>query len=160
MSEKNNQMALIIFSGDMDKVFAGLNLAIGAVSSGMESSIYFAFWGLNVLRRKKCKKVKKPFLDKLFGMMMPCGIEKLKISKMNMGGLGTGMMKHIMKKKGVCSLSGLLDTAKEMGVRLVACQLSMETMGITQEELIDGLDYGSVATYLEGARKSNINLFI
>jgi peroxiredoxin family protein len=160
MPEKNNRLSLIMFSDDMDKALVGFMLAVGAASCGMEASIYFAFWGLNILKKERTKKIAKPLLGKMFGRIMPRGINKLSLSKMDMGGIGRAMMKYVMKKNNISSLSELLATAKELGVRLVACQLSMEVMGITTEELIDGLDYGNVAVYLEDASKSTINLFI
>ena len=160
MVEKENRLALIVFSGDLDKVMAAFILAVGAVSSGMEASIYFTFWGLSVLRKEEKIKTKKPLLDMMFGAMTPKGVNKLKLSKMNMSGIGTAMMKHVMKKKNVTSLPDLLSAAQELGVKLVVCTMSMDVMGIKKEELIDGLEYGGVATYLGDSRDSSINLFI
>jgi len=160
MAEKENRLSLIVFSNDMDKVLAAFILAVGATSAGMDVSMFFAFWGLNVLRKEKVGKVKKPFWDRMFGMMMPKGVNKVKLSKMNMCGVGTAMMKHVMKKKNISSLPELLSTAKDLGVKLVACQLSMDVMGITKEELIEGLEYGNVSTYLAYSSKAKINLFI
>lgn len=160
MSEEEKGLNLLVFSSDLDKVLAAFILATGAASAGMRVSMFFTFWGLNVLRRERIAKVRKPFMDNLFGMMMPKGINDLKLSKMHMLGVGTALMKRTMKKKNISSLPELLRTAKELGVRLVACQLSMEVMGLTKEELIEGLEYANVQTYLEDASKAKINLFI
>ena len=160
MSDKDNRFTIIIFSNDLDKVLAGFILAVGAASSGMDVSMFFTFWGLTVLRKKNKVKIKKPLIDAMFGAMTPRGVEKLKLSKMNMLGAGTSMMKQVMKKKNISSLPELFLLARELGVSLCACSMSMDVLGISGDELIDGLEHGGVATYLEKAQKSGINLFI
>lgn len=122
--------------------------------------MFFTFWGLNALRRPDKVKVKKPFLDRMFGMMMPRGTGKLKLSNMNMGGMGTRLMKKVMRDKNVSSLEELMKQAMAQGVRLVACTMSMDVMGITKEELIDGVELAGVASYLGDAELSNVNLFV
>jgi peroxiredoxin family protein len=122
--------------------------------------MFFTFWGLNVLRKSNAPKVKKPFIEKMFGMMMPKGSKKLKLSNMNMGGMGTTMMKKVMKAKNVDSLEELMQKALDNGVRLVACTMSMDIMGITKEELMDGIEYAGVASYLGDAEEGNVNLFV
>jgi len=151
---------LVVFSGDMDKVLASFIIANGARSLGRPVTMFFTFWGLNALRKSEKVPVKKPIIDSMFGFMMPRGARKLKISKMNMGGMGTVMMKKVMKDKNVDSLEELMKKAMESGIKLVACTMSMDVMGITKEELIDGIEYAGVASYLGDAEESNVNLFI
>ncbi|MDD3205198.1 MAG: FAD-dependent oxidoreductase [Lachnospiraceae bacterium] len=151
---------LIVFSGDLDKVLASFIIANGAASMGRPVTMFFTFWGLNALRKSNGVKVKKPFMDKMFGAMMPKGSQKLKLSKMNMAGMGTAMMKKVMNDKNVDSLETLMKHALDSGIRLVACTMSMDIMGITREELIAGVEYAGVASYLGDAEESNVNLFI
>lgn len=151
---------LIVFSGDLDKVLASFIIANGAAAMGRPVTMFFTFWGLNALRKSDRVKVKKPFMDKMFGTMMPKGSKKLKLSKMNMAGMGTAMMKKVMNDKNVDSLETLMKHALDSGIRLVACTMSMDIMGITKEELIDGVEFAGVASYLGDAEESNVNLFI
>lgn len=151
---------IIMFSGDLDKAMASLIIANGAAAMGDEVTMFFTFWGLNVLRKAKKIKVKKEFMENMFGFMMPRGADKLVLSKMNFGGAGTAMMKSIMKKKNVSSLPMLLESAQAMGVKMIACTMSMDVMGIKKEELIEGVELAGVATYLGEAENSNVNLFI
>lgn len=160
LPNKNKAATLICFSNDFDRVMAGFVIANGAAAMGYKTTIFFTFWGLNVLRKEGPVVVKKNFLEKMFGFMMPRGVNKLKISKMNMGGMGTQMMKSIMKKKNVMTLPELLQEAKDAGVQLVACSMSMDVMGIKKEELIDGVIIGGVGYYLGEAGNANVNLFI
>lgn len=156
----NDGKTIVVFSGDMDKVLASFIIANGALAMGRQVTMFFTFWGLNVLRKSEKQNVKKPFIDAMFGMMMPQGMNKLKLSKMNMGGMGTAMMKKVMKDKNIDSLEDLVKKAMENGVKMIACTMSMDVMGITEEELIDGIEYAGVGTYLGDAEESNINLFI
>ena len=151
---------LIVFSGDLDKVLASFIIANGAAAMGRPVTMFFTFWGLNALRKTENVKVKKPFIDGMFGKMMPRGTSKLKLSKMNMGGMGTAMMKKVMKDKNVDSLEELMQHALKSGIRLVACTMSMDIMGITKDELIDGVEFAGVASYLGDAEESNVNLFV
>lgn len=152
--------SIIVFSGDLDKVLASFIIANGAAAMGRPVTMFFTFWGLNALRKSNSQKVNKTFIEKMFGMMMPRGTEKLSLSKMNMGGLGTKMMKFVMKNKNVATLPELMKAAMDSGVRLVACTMSMDIMGIKPEELLDGVEYAGVASYLGDAENSNVNLFI
>ena len=152
--------SIIVFSNDLDKAIASFIIANGAASMGRKVTMFFTFWGLNVLRKSENVSVKKPIIDKMFGMMMPRGVNKLTLSKMHMGGMGTAMMKKVMKDKNVDSLEDLVNQAMENGIKMVACTMSMDVMGITKEELIDGVDYAGVASYLANAEESNVNLFI
>jgi len=152
--------SMVVFSGELDKALASFIIANGAAAMGRKVTMFFTFWGLNVLRKEEHVPVKKNFMEKMFGAMMPRGINKLKLSKMNMGGMGSAMMKKIMKDKNVDSLEALIKQAQNNGVRMVACTMSMDVMGIKEEELIDGVDYAGVATFLSAAEKSDASLFI
>jgi len=156
----NDGKTIVVFSGDMDKVLASFVIANGAAAMGRPVTMFFTFWGLNVLRKTEKQNIKKPFIDAMFGKMMPQGVNKLKLSKMNMGGMGTAMMKKVMKDKNIDSLEALVKKAMENGVKMIACTMSMDVMGITEEELIDGIEYAGVGTYLGDAEESNVNLFI
>lgn len=161
--EKTNtskKKTMIVFSGDFDRAMASFIIANGAASMGSDVTMFFTFWGLNVLRRPEKVDVSKSLVERMFGWMMPRGAEKLSMSRMNMGGMGPRMIKGIMKKKNVSSLSELIASARDSGVRLVACSMSMDLMGIKREELIDGVEEGGVATYLANAEEGNVNLFI
>ncbi len=151
---------IIVFSGDLDRVLASFIIANGAAAMGRPVTMFFTFWGLNVLRRPDKRKVRKNLVEKMFGSMMPRGTGKLKLSKMNMAGMGTAMMKRIMKDKNVDSLEELIRKAMRAGVKIVACTMSMDVMGIRQEELIDGVELGGVGAYLGDAEESNVNLFV
>ncbi|HIX81403.1 MAG TPA: FAD-dependent oxidoreductase [Candidatus Erysipelatoclostridium merdavium] len=159
-SEVKEGKTLVVFSGDLDKVLASFIIANGAAAMNRPVTMFFTFWGLNALRKSEHVKVKKPLIDKLFGLMMPRGSQKLKLSKMNMAGMGTAMLKKVMNDKNVDSLETLMKTAMANGVRLVACTMSMDIMGITKDELIDGVEFGGVASYLGDAEEGNVNLFI
>ena len=150
----------VVFSGDLDKTIAAFIMANGAAAMGREVTIFFTFWGLNILRKPKKVKVKKTFIEKMFGFMMPRGTKKLGLSRMNMGGAGAKMIRAVMKSKGVSSLEELIQNAIDHGVKLVACQMSMDIMGIKREELIDGVELGGVATFLGSVEQSNMSLFI
>lgn len=152
--------SMVIFSGDLDKVIAGFIIANGAAAMGRDVTMFFTFWGLNALRKAENVPVKKTFMEKMFGFMMPRGAGKLKLSNMNMAGMGSAMMKSIMKQKNVDTLEMLMETAKKSGVRLVVCTMSMDVMGIKKEELIDGLEYGGVASFLAASERSDATLFI
>ena len=151
---------IIVFDGDMDKVLASFIIANGALAMGRPVTMFFTFWGLTALRRPEKKPVKKSFVEGMFGGMLPRGAGKLKLGRMNMGGMGTAMMKRVMKDKNIDSLEALMKKAMDMGVRIIACSMSMDVMGIRKEELIDGVEIGGVGTYLGEAEDSNVNLFI
>lgn len=151
---------MIVFSGDFDKVLASFIIANGAAAMGRPVTMFFTFWGLSALRKQNPPAVKKTFMEKMFGFMLPKGSSKLGLSKMNMGGMGTAMMKKIMKDKNVNSLEDLIQSAMKNGVKIMACTMSMDVMGITKEELIDGIEYVGVGSYLGDAEESNVNLFI
>lgn len=151
---------IIVFDGDMDKVLASFVIANGALAMGRPVTMFFTFWGLTALRKAEAVKVKKNFMERMFGAMLPRGAGKLKLSKMNMGGMGTAMMQGIMQDKNIDSLETMMKKAMENGVKIIACSMSMDVMGIRPEELIDGVQIGGVGTYLGDAEESDVNLFI
>lgn len=157
----NNDATLVVFSGELDKAMAAFVMANGAIAMGGQATLFFTFWGLNVLRRDPAPSIEgKTFMDKMFGWMLPRGPAKLPLSKMHMGGAGTWMMKDRMASKQLPSLPGLMEEARKGGVRMVACTMSMDAMGIRQEELIDGIELGGVADFLGRSGSSGTNLFI
>ncbi|WP_304943882.1 DsrE/DsrF/DrsH-like family protein, partial [Vallitalea guaymasensis] len=155
-----DKSTMVVFSGELDKALASFIIANGAASMGKEVSMFFTFWGLNILRKEQKVKVKKSVIEKMFGFMMPKGTKKLKLSKMNMAGMGSAMMKKVMRDKNVNSLEDLIKSAMDNGVKIVACTMSMDVMGIKKEELIDGIELGGVASYLGDTDDANHNLFI
>ena len=155
----NNGQTIVVFSNDLDKALASFIIANGAKASGKNVTMFFTFWGLNILRKSNVN-VKKGLIDKMFGMMMPKGAEKLTLSKMNMGGIGSIMMKWVMKNKNISTLSELIKQAQESGIKFIACNMSMDVMGIKEEELIDGVKIGGVAKYISESNNANSNLFI
>ncbi len=159
-STNNKNKTFILFSDDLDKALAIFVLANGAAATGQKVSIFFTFWGLNAIKKLDKPNVEKDIFGRMFSMMMPGSSLKLKLSKMNMGGMGRRMMRYIMGKKGIASLESMRNQALELGVEFIACQMSMEVMGVKREELLDEVTVGGVATYIERADKSNINLFI
>jgi len=150
----------VVFSGELDKAMASFIIACGAAAMGKEVTMFFTFWGLNILRREEAPSVDKEFMEKMFGMMMPKGANALPLSNMNMMGMGTKMMKNVMKNKNVDDIHTLIENARAAGVHFVACAMSMDVMGIKPEELIDGVEIAGVATYLGKTEDSNLNLFI
>lgn len=150
----------IVFSDDLDKALASFVIANGAASTGKKVTMFFTFWGLNVIKKRQKPAVSKDIFGKMFGWMLPAHSGKLKLSKMNMGGAGSWMMRLIMKKKHIDSLESLIAQAAENGVEMIACTMSMDVMGVKEEELMDNVTLGGVATYLERAEDANVNLFI
>jgi peroxiredoxin family protein len=151
---------IIVFSGELDKAMAAFVIANGAAAMGDDVTMFFTFWGLNILRRPEKVRAKKSFLQGMFGAMMPRGLGRLGLSKMNFGGMGAKMMKMVMRRQNVSSLEELFASAREQGVKMVACTMSLYVMGLHKEELVDGLEYAGVASYLSEADEANVNLFI
>ena len=156
-----SKKTLIVFSGDFDKVFAAFIIANGAAAMGDDVTMFFTFWGLNALRkpRKQAVTGKTP-LQRAFASMMPRGADRLRLSHMNFAGAGPRMFKHAMKQQNVMSLDELIESAREQGVRFVACTMSMDVMGIHRDELLDDIEYAGVASYLGDADEANVNLFV
>ena len=151
---------MLFRSDDLDKAMSTFVLANGAAATGEKATIFFPFWGLNVIKKVSKPKVKKDIFGKMFGMMLPSDSTKLNLSKMSMLGAGDKMMRHIMAKKSIDSLEVLREQALKNGVEFIACQMSMDVMGISKEELLDGVQIGGVASMLEYARRSSIQYFI
>lgn len=159
-ADRGKGKSFILFSDDLDKALATFVLANGAAATSEKVSIFFTFWGLNAIKKERKPAVKKDIFGRMFGVMLPSGSRKLKLSKMNMGGMGPKMMRHIMKRKNIESLETLRDMAIANGVEFIACQMSMDVMGVAKEELLDNVVIGGVATYMNRAEDSNVNLFI
>ncbi|MFZ2961260.1 MAG: DsrE/DsrF/DrsH-like family protein [Candidatus Ozemobacteraceae bacterium] len=160
MSKQQNQLTMVVFSNDLDRAYATFIIANGAAAMGMKVTLFFTFWGINILRKTQAPNIDKSVVERMFGMMMPQGAEKLGLSKMHFGGLGTMMMKQVMDEKHVEPLPELVKKAQQAGVSFVACTMTMDIMGIKKEELIDGVLEGGVATYLDSAASSSVNLFV
>ena len=151
---------LIVFSDDLDKALASFVIANGAASTGRKVTMFFTFWGLDIIKKHRKPAVSKDLFGKMFGWMLPAHSGKLKLSKMNMGGAGSRLMRLIMKKKRIDSLESLIQQAVDNGIEMIACTMSMDVMGIQKEELLDNVTLGGVASYLERAEEANVNLFI
>jgi len=151
---------IIVFSGDLDKVLAGFVLATGAAAAGLETSMFFTFWGLSALKKKQAAAGQKNLMEKMFAVMTPASSESLGTSKMNFFGMGAVMLRKMMRDKEIASLEELMGIARELDVKMIACTMSMDAMGVAREELIDGLTYGGVATYMADAVRSRVTLFI
>ncbi len=159
--DTTTKKTIILFSGDFDRVMAAFIIANGAAAMGDDVTIFATFWGLSIFRKaEKAPSEHKSTLQKMFGGMMPKGTKKLGLSKMNMAGMGAPMMRKAMKTAGGMSLEELVDSAREMGVKFVACTLSMDILGFKEDEMIDGLEYAGVAAYLGEADEANVNMFI
>ena len=157
---KGEDLTMVVFSGELDKAIAAFIIANGFASMGQQATLFFTFWGLNILKKPKAPALKKNFMEKMFGWMLPRGADRLKLSQMHMGGAGTAMIKAIMGKNNVDSLPQMIKTAQENGVKLLACQMSMDLMGIRPEELVDGVEQVGVATMAAAASNSNTHFFI
>ncbi|MCS7190032.1 MAG: DsrE/DsrF/DrsH-like family protein [Fimbriimonadales bacterium] len=155
----DNRLSMVVFSGDLDRVLAAFVIASGAAASGMEVSMFFTFWGLTALRQKRVSRGKTLF-QKMMGWMTPVGTRGLGVSKMNFGGIGAKMLRAMMRQQGVPQIEEMAQMARDLGVRIVACQMSMDVMGLHKEELIDGIEVGGVATFLGDATRSKATLFI
>jgi len=157
-----DKLSMVVFSGDLDKILASFIIATGATAMETDVVMFFTFWAIAALRDENKKGDGKDFMGKMFGSMLPKGVSKVKLSKMNMGGMGTNMLKSLMKKKNVASLEDLLQTASELGVKIYICEMSMNLMGFKKEEMINypNLTYCGVAKFLYEATNSKVQLFI
>ena len=157
-----DKLSMIVFSGELDKALAAFIIATGATAMGMDVVMFFTFWGTPILRDKTKKVGGKDFMGKMFGTMLPTGTSDVKLSKMNMGGMGTAMMKSLMKKKNIASLEDFIPLADELGVRIFVCEMSMDLMGFKREEMIQysNMDFCGVAKFLEEAANSKVQLFL
>lgn len=154
-----DRLALVVFSGDLDKAIAALIIATGAASMGMETSMFFTFWGLNAVKKQKVFSGKN-VLEQGFTAMLPGGLGQMGLSQMNFFGAGAQIIRKLMRDHGVSSVEELFEIARELGVRMVVCDMSRELLGVRDEELVDGLDTGGVATFLGDAARAKVTLFI
>ncbi|CAI9390637.1 MULTISPECIES: DsrE/DsrF/DrsH-like family protein [Bacillaceae] len=159
MTEKK-KTTIVLFSGDYDKAMAAYIIANGAAAYDHEVTIFHTFWGLNALRKDADIQVKKGFMEKMFGRMMPKGADKMGLSKMNFAGFGPKMIKNVIKKHNAMPLPDLIEMAREQDIKLVACTMTMDLLGLQKEELLDNIEYAGVAAYLGDAEDGNVNLFI
>lgn len=159
MTEKK-KTTIILFSGEYDKAMAAYIIANGAAAYDHEVTIFHTFWGLNALRKDEPLTVKKGFLEKMFGKMMPRGAGKMGLSNMNFGGMGPKMIKHVMKKHNAMPLPDLIEMALEQDIKLIACTMTMDLLGLQEEELLEEIEYAGVGAYLADAQDGNVNLFI
>lgn len=157
---EKKRTTIVLFSGDYDKAMAAYIIANGAAAYDHEVTIFHTFWGINALRKQEPVQVNKGFLEKMFAKMMPRGAEKLGLSKMQMLGMGPKMIKHVMEKHNALTLTQLIEMAQEQEIKLVTCTMTMDLLGLQQEELLDGIEYAGVAAYLADAEEGNVNLFI
>ncbi|WP_440621406.1 DsrE/DsrF/DrsH-like family protein [Bacillus subtilis] len=160
MTEQTKRTTIVLFSGDYDKAMAAYIIANGAAAYDHKVTIFHTFWGLNALRKEELIPVKKGFLEKMFGKMMPRGADKMGLSKMNFAGMGPKMIKKVMKKHNALTLPQLIEMAQEQGIKLVACTMTMDLLGLQEKELLDDIDYAGVAAYLADAEEGSFNLFI
>jgi peroxiredoxin family protein len=155
-----DRAALVVFSGDLDRVLAAFVIATGAAASGLETSIFFTFWGLSALKKKGAKVAGKGLKQRMFSLMTPTGSEGLGTSQLNFFGMGATMLRSMMKEQGIASLEELMGMARELGVKMTACTMSMDAMGIEKEELVGGIEYGGVAAFMADASRARVSLFI
>lgn len=158
----SNKLSMIVFSGDLDKALAAFIIATGSIAMGLEVVMFFTFWGTSMLRDKNKSVGGKDVMSTMFGTMLPKGVDAVKLSKMNMAGMGTAMMKSLMKKKNIASLDEMIDMAGQLGVKIYICEMTMDLMGFKREEMIQypDLSYCGVAKFLEDAIDSKVQLFL
>ncbi len=155
-----DRAALVVFSGDLDRVMAAFVIATGAAAAGLETSMFFTFWGLSVLKKKGARAAGKGLKQRMFALMTPTGSAGLGTSKLNFFGMGAVMLRSMMKEQGIASLEELMAMARDLGVKITACTMSMDAMGIARDELCDGLEYGGVAAFMADAARARVSLFI
>ena len=160
LEKKDDQLSLVLFSGDFDKAMAAFIIANGAIAMDMEVTIFATFWGLDVLKKSSFETSGRGFLERMILAIRPKGPGKLGTSQMNFGGIGPKLFRYMMKKKNVVQLESLIKMAQEAGVKIIACQMTVDLMGIKPTDLIDGLEPGGVAAFLASASKSNTTLFL
>lgn len=156
----HRKTTIIAFSGEMDKLFAALSLASASAACGLETTVFFTFWGLAALRKPGSSGAGKSLLNRMLGRMLPTGCARLPVSAMNFGGAGAMFFRWLMRSRNVQSPNELLEDARSLGVRLVACQTSLDVLGLRHEELLDGVEVGGAATFLKDASESGMTLFV
>lgn len=155
-----NRVSLVVFSGDLDKLIAAFIIATGAAAAGLETSIFVTFWGLSALKSETPPPIHKDLKQRLFTLLSPGSSKELGTSQLNFFGIGARMLRAMMQEQGIASLEELMAMARELGVKLTACTMSMDAMGITKEELIGGIEFGGVAAFMADASRSRVSLFI
>ena len=156
----DNRATIVVFSGELDKVLAAFVIATGAAAAGLETTMFFTFWGLAPLKKKGAAGGHKGIKERMFSMMTPSGPASLPTSKLNFFGMGSLMLRSMMKDKEIASLEELMAMARDLDVKLIACTMSMDAMGVAREELVDGIEYAGVATYMADAANSRVTLFV
>ncbi len=160
LEDKGNNLTMVLFSGDFDKAFAAFIIANGALAMGKEVTMFVTFWGLDAIKKPSFKTSGRGFLEKMVLWMRPKGPDKLATSKMNFAGIGPKLFRFMMGRKNVESLQSMIEMAQEFGVKIIGCQMSMDVMGIKKEDLLDGVEIGGVAAFLNSSYKSNTTLFV
>lgn len=160
LEKKNSNMTMVLFSGDFDKVMAAFIIANGALAMGKEVTMFVTFWGLDAIKKKTLSTKGKNILEKMVLMMRPKDPTKLPTSKMNFAGIGPKLFQYMMGKKNVEPLPSLIEMSMELGMKVIACQMSMDVMGITKDDLLDGIEFGGVAAFLSSSYASNTTLFV
>jgi peroxiredoxin family protein len=156
-----DKATIIVFSGDLDKLLASLVLATGAAAAGLETTMFFTFWGLSALKKKGAPKLsRKSLKEKMFAMMTPSSTESMGVSKLNFFGMGAAMLRTMMKEKNVSSVEEMMDMARELGVKMIACTMSMDVMGVEREQLADDVELGGVAAFMAEAAHARVSLFL
>ena len=160
-SMPEDRATIVVFSGDLDKVLAAFVIATGAAAAGLETSMFFTFWGLCAIKKDGAPSPGSHTLkERMFGMMTPSSSKSLGVSRMNFFGIGAKMLRAMMAEKGIASLEELMGIAQDLGIKIIACTMSMDAMGVARDELIGGLEYGGVATYMADAMRSKVTLFV
>ena len=156
-----DKAAIIVFSGDLDKLLASLVLATGAAAAGLETTMFFTFWGLSALKKKNAAAPSgRSFKEKMFAIMTPSSTESMGVSKLNFFGMGASMLRTMMKEKNVSSVEEMMALAREMGVKMIGCTMSMDVMGVSKDQLADDIELGGVATYMAEAANARVSLFV
>jgi peroxiredoxin family protein len=156
-----DKAAIIVFSGDLDKLLASLVLATGAAAAGLETTMFFTFWGLSALKKKGAASLSgKSLKEKMFAMMTPSSTESMGVSKMNFFGIGASMLRTMMKEKNVTSVEDMMAMARDLGVKMIGCTMSMDVMGIEREQLLDDVELGGVAAFMAEAARARVSLFL
>jgi peroxiredoxin family protein len=156
----DDRATIVVFSGDLDKVLAAFVIATGAATAGLQTSMFFTFWGLSALKRAGAAGGAKGLKERLLAAMTPASSRDLGTSRMNFLGMGARMLRSMMAEKQIATLEELMEISRDLGVRMMACTMSMDAMGVAKEELLDGLEYGGVAAYMADASRSRVTLFI
>lgn len=153
--------ALVVFSGDLDRLLAALVLATGAAAAGLETTMFFTFWGLSALKKRQAQTLSgKSLKEKMFAMMTPSSTESMGVSKLNFFGIGAKMLRTMMKEKNVSSVEDMMALARELGVKMIACTMSMDVMGIERGQLVDDIELGGVGAFMADAANARVSLFL